>query len=158
MRLRAIVHARISPCRTSSPRTPKSRGLINEETARQMDGLELIPSENYTSPAVLESLATTLSDKYAEGYPGRRYYTGNEVVDKLETLVQERAKKLFGVPYVNVQPYSGSPANLAVYIALLEPGDTFMGLDLLAGGTSHTRMEIQCDRKTLEEHSVSSQS
>ena len=113
---------------------PEIAGLINEETARQMDGLELIPSENYTSPAVLESLATTLSDKYAEGYPGRRYYTGNEVVDKLETLVQERAKKLFGVPYVNVQPYSGSPANLAVYIALLEPGDTFMGLDLLAGG------------------------
>lgn len=113
---------------------PEIAGLINEETQRQMDGLELIPSENYTSAAVLESLSSTLSDKYAEGYPGRRYYTGNEVVDKVETLVQDRAKQLFGVPYANVQPYSGSPANLAIYIALLEPGDAFMGLDLLAGG------------------------
>lgn len=113
---------------------PAILALLNEETNRQRDGLELIPSENHTSAAVLEALATTLSDKYAEGYPGRRYYTGNEVADKVETLVQERAKKLFGVPYVNVQPYSGSPANLAVYLALLEPGDTFMGLDLLAGG------------------------
>jgi glycine hydroxymethyltransferase len=113
---------------------PEILTLLDEETLRQRDGLELIPSENHTSAAVLEALATTLSDKYAEGYPGRRYYTGNEVADKVETLVQERAKKLFGVEYVNVQPYSGSPANLAVYMALLEPGDTFMGLDLLAGG------------------------
>ncbi|MFA5936157.1 MAG: serine hydroxymethyltransferase [Patescibacteria group bacterium] len=113
---------------------PEILTLLDEETARQRDGLELIPSENHTSAAVLEALASTLSDKYAEGYPGRRYYTGNEVADKVETLVQERAKKLFGVPYVNVQPYSGSPANLAVYLALLEPGETFMGLDLLAGG------------------------
>ncbi len=108
--------------------------LVDEETERQRDGLELIPSENHTSPAVLEALATTLSDKYAEGYPGKRYYTGNEVADKVETLVQERAKKLFGVPYVNVQPYSGSPANLAVYLATCEPGETFMGLDLPSGG------------------------
>jgi glycine hydroxymethyltransferase len=113
---------------------PEIMNLLDEESARQRDGLELIPSENHTSAAVLEALATTLSDKYAEGYPGRRYYTGNDVADKVETLVQDRAKKCFGVPYVNVQPYSGSPANLAVYLALLEPGDTFMGLDLLAGG------------------------
>ncbi|MEO5927507.1 MAG: serine hydroxymethyltransferase [Patescibacteria group bacterium] len=113
---------------------PEILALLDQETERQRDGLELIPSENHTSSAVLEALATTLSDKYAEGYPGRRYYTGNEVADKVETLVQDRAKKLFDVPYVNVQPYSGSPANLAVYLALLEPGDTFMGLDLLAGG------------------------
>lgn len=113
---------------------PDILALLEEETTRQQDGLELIPSENHTSAAVLEALASTLSDKYAEGYPGRRYYTGNEVADKVERLVQDRAKKLFGVPYANVQPYSGSPANLAVYLALLEPGDTFMGLDLLAGG------------------------
>jgi glycine hydroxymethyltransferase len=113
---------------------PQMLKLIEEENQRQRDGLELIPSENHTSKAVLQALATPLSDKYAEGYPGRRYYAGNAVVDKIETLVQERAKKLFGVPYVNVQPYSGSPANLAVYMATCEPGDSFMGLDLLSGG------------------------
>ncbi len=108
--------------------------LINLEKGRQRDGLALIPSENYVSQAVLEALGSELTNKYAEGYPGKRYYSGNEFVDKVESLVQERAKKLFGVPYVNVQPYSGSPANLAVYSALLEPGETFMGLDLLHGG------------------------
>ncbi len=113
---------------------PAIATLIDEETERQRDGLELIPSENHTSRAVLEALATTLTDKYAEGYPGRRYYSGNAVVDKLETLVQERAKTLFGVPHANVQPYSGSTANFAVYLATCEPGDAFMGLDLLSGG------------------------
>lgn len=113
---------------------PEIAALVREETERQRDGLVLIPSENHTSPAVLEALSTTLSDKYAEGYPGRRYYTGNEVVDKVETLVQNRAKQLFGVAYANVQPYSGSPANLAVYVATCEPGDAFMGLDLPSGG------------------------
>ncbi len=108
--------------------------LANEETERQQDGLMLIPSENHISPAALEALATTLSDKYAEGYPGRRYYSGNEVVDKVELLVQDRAKALFKVPYVNVQPYSGSPANLAVYTATMEPGEAFLGLDLMNGG------------------------
>ena len=119
---------------TISSTDPEIAGLIEAETERQRHGLELIPSENHTSRAVLDSLASTLSDKYAEGYPGRRYYSGNEVVDKLETLVQDRAKKLFGVPYVNVQPYSGSPANLAVYLATCEPGETFMGLNLPDGG------------------------
>lgn len=113
---------------------PELFGLSQEENERQRSGLELIPSENHVSEAVLEALATRFSDKYAEGYPGRRYYAGNAVADKLETAVQERAKKLFGVPYVNVQPYSGSPANFAVYFATCEPGDTFMGLDLLEGG------------------------
>lgn len=108
--------------------------LVEAETARQNHGLTLIPSENHTSPAVLETLASTLSDKYAEGYPGKRYYAGNKVVDALETLVKERAKKAFGVPYANVQPYSGSPANVAVCLAVLEPGDTLCGLDLLHGG------------------------
>ncbi len=113
---------------------PDIAGLIAAEEARQQDGLTLIPSENHTSRAVLEALATVFSDKYAEGYPGRRYYAGNEVADRLESLVQDRAKRLFGVPYVNVQPYSGSPANFAVYLATMEPGETFMGLDLLSGG------------------------
>lgn len=113
---------------------PDVRALISAEDERQRTGLELIPSENHTSPAVLEALATTFSDKYAEGYPGRRYYSGNAVADKLETLVQDRAKALFGVPYANVQPYSGSPANFAVYVATCEPGDPIMGLDLPDGG------------------------
>ena len=113
---------------------PAIATLIAAEDLRQTDGLTLIPSENHTSRAVLDALATTLSDKYAEGYPGNRYYTGNEVVDQLETLVMERAKSVFGVPYANVQPYSGSPANLAVYLATCEPGDPFMGLNLLDGG------------------------
>ncbi len=119
---------------TLSTVDPEIASLVAQETERQRRGLELIPSENHTSPAVLAALATTLSDKYAEGYPGQRYYSGNAVVDKLETLVQNRAKRLFGVPYANVQPYSGSPANLAVYIATCEPGDSIMGLHLLDGG------------------------
>ncbi len=113
---------------------PEILDLIHAEATRQHEGLTLIPSENHTSAAVLETLATVLSDKYAEGYPGRRYYSGNKVVDQVETLAQERAKTLFGVPYVNVQPYSGSPANLAVYFATCKPGDLSMGLNLLDGG------------------------
>lgn len=108
--------------------------LVHAEAKRQHEGLTLIPSENHTSAAVLETLATVFSDKYAEGYPGKRYYSGNQVVDVLETLAQDRAKALFGVPYVNVQAYSGSPANLAVYFATCKPGDTSSGLNLLDGG------------------------
>lgn len=117
-----------------SRQDPEVARLIEAEGKRQSEGLTLIPSENHTSPAALEALSSVLSDKYAEGYPGRRYYAGNAVADEVESLVQERAKKLFGVPYVNVQPYSGSPANFAIYLATLEPGDPFCGLDLLAGG------------------------
>ncbi len=113
---------------------PQIAQLALAETDRQNRGLTLIPSENHTSLAVLEALATTLSDKYAEGYPGRRYYSGNSVVDPLENLVRDRAKALFGVPHANVQPYSGSPANFAVYLATLNPGDSYCGLDLLSGG------------------------
>ena len=108
--------------------------LIREETHRQTTGLELIPSENYVSDAVLEALGSVFTNKYAEGYPGKRYYGGNEIVDKLESLAIERAKKIFGAEHVNVQPYSGSPANFAVYTALLKPGDTFLGMALTAGG------------------------
>ena len=113
---------------------PKMSRLIDEEVKRQQEGLTLIPSENHSSKAVLEALGSILTDKYSEGYPGKRYYAGNEVMDKIEVETVERAKKLFGVPHANVQPYSGSPANLAVYLATCNPGDTIMGLDLLSGG------------------------
>lgn len=109
-------------------------GYIKSELERQQDGLEMIPSENFTSEAVMQALGSILTNKYSEGYPGRRYYGGNEFIDKIETLAIERAKKLFGVPYANVQPYSGSPANLAVYFAICKPGDTIMGQNLSDGG------------------------
>jgi len=108
--------------------------LIKAEATRQQDGLEMIPSENHTSPAVLEALGSRLTDKYSEGYPGKRYYGGCENVDKIEDLARERAKKLFGVDHANVQPYSGSPANQAICFALLNPGDKLMGMSLLYGG------------------------
>jgi glycine hydroxymethyltransferase len=108
--------------------------LIQAETRRQRDGLEMIPSENHTSPDVLAALGSRLTDKYSEGYPGMRYYGGCEFVDKIENLARDRAKALFGVTHANVQAYSGSPANLAVYYALVDPGDTVMGLELYFGG------------------------
>jgi glycine hydroxymethyltransferase len=113
---------------------PQIADLIVKETERQQTGVTLIPSENHTSKEVLEAIGTVFTDKYAEGYPGKRYYAGNVVVDELESLVQERAKALFGVPHANVQPYSGSPANFAIYLAALEPGDRIMGLELAHGG------------------------
>lgn len=114
---------------------PQIYNLIKAEERRQRENLVLIPSENYCSKAVLEALGSVLTDKYSEGYPGRRYYQGNAVVDSIEIIAQERAKKLFGVPYVNVQPYSGSPANTAIYFALLEPlKSKIMGLALAFGG------------------------
>lgn len=108
--------------------------IIKLEEKRQKEGIELIASENYVSKAVLEAMGTVLTNKYSEGYPGRRYYGGNEVIDQAETLAVERAKKLFGAEHVNVQPLSGSPANLAVYMALLNPGDKVLGLSLDQGG------------------------
>lgn len=108
--------------------------LIKLESKRQREVLEMIPSENYASPAVREALGSVLTNKYSEGYAGKRYYQGNRYVDEIETLAVDRAKKLFAVPHANVQPYSGSPANSAVYMALLKPGDTIMGLKLTAGG------------------------
>lgn len=113
---------------------PQMAELLQAEADRQANTLTLIPSENHASPDVLEALACVLSDKYAEGYPGKRYYPGNEVADKVENLARDRAKSLFGVPHVNVQPYSGSPANLAIYSAICEPGEIIMGLNLLDGG------------------------
>lgn len=108
--------------------------LIKKETERQKTTLEMIPSENHTSRVVREALGSLLTDKYAEGYPGKRYYAGLEFYDKIEDLCRERAKKLFKVSHTNVQPYSGSPANLAVYFAICEPGDTVMGMSLPHGG------------------------
>ena len=114
---------------------PQIFNLVKQEEERQRDVLEMIPSENYTSQAVMEALGTVLTNKYSEGYPKKRYYQGNAVADEVETLAQERAKELFGVPYVNVQALSGSPANLAVYTALLEPlKGKIMGLSLAFGG------------------------
>jgi len=113
---------------------PKVYEIIEAEKQRQREGLEMIPSENHTSPAVLEALGSILTDKYSEGYPGRRYYGGNQFIDQIENLAIERAKKAFGVPYANVQPYSGSPANTAVYLATCNLGDTIMGQNLPDGG------------------------
>ena len=108
--------------------------LIQKEFERQNSHIELIASENWTSPAVTSALGTCLTNKYAEGYPGRRYYGGCEVVDQIESIAIERAKKLFGCTYANVQPHSGAQANFAVFYALLQPGDTFMGMSLDEGG------------------------
>jgi len=108
--------------------------LIKKEVQRQSQGLEMIPSENHTSGEVLKALGSRLTDKYSEGYPGKRYYGGCEFVDEVENLAIDRAKKLFGVSHANVQPYSGSPANQAIYFALVNPGDKIMGMHLYYGG------------------------
>lgn len=113
---------------------PQIYAIIENEKRRQAEGIELIPSENYTSEAVMEACGSILTNKYSEGYPGKRYYGGQENIDKIEDLAINRAKELFGAEHVNVQPYSGSPANTAVYFALLEFGDTVMGLKLDHGG------------------------
>jgi glycine hydroxymethyltransferase len=113
---------------------PEIGDLITAEAYRQFEKVRLIPSENYVSLAVLEASGSVLTNKYSEGYPGRRYYEGQQIIDQVETLAMERAQALFGVDHANVQPYSGSPANLAVYLAFLEPGDTVMGMALPAGG------------------------
>ncbi len=108
--------------------------LIKEEENRQLNGVELIASENFTSPAVMEATGSVLTNKYAEGYPGKRYYGGCEVVDKVEQLAIDRAKELFGAAYANVQPHSGSQANTAVFHAFIKPGDKILGFDLSHGG------------------------
>ena len=113
---------------------PELYSLVSEERVRQSNGLELIASENFVSKAVLETAGSVLTNKYAEGYPGRRYYGGCEVVDKVERIAQSRAKKLFGAERANVQPHSGTSANMAVYFATLQPGDKLMGMDLSCGG------------------------
>jgi glycine hydroxymethyltransferase len=113
---------------------PEVAALVGAEAERQRDSIRLIASENYVSRAVLEATGTMLTNKYSEGYPGKRYYEGQQVIDQVETLAIERAKALFGVEHANVQPYSGSPANLAVYLAFLAPGETVMGMALPMGG------------------------
>src|SRR6266478_1707084 len=113
---------------------PDVYAAIVAEEQRQQDGLEMIASENYTSVAVMEAVGSVLTNKYAEGYPGRRYYGGCEHVDVVENLARNRAKQLFGAQHVNVQPHSGSQANFAVYLTAIEPGDAVLGLDLAHGG------------------------
>ena len=113
---------------------PEVYDAVMKETNRQRDKIELIASENFVSETVMEANGTTLTNKYAEGYPGKRYYGGCEYVDIVETLAIERAKKLFGAEYANVQPHSGAQANMAVFFALLNPGDTVLSMSLAHGG------------------------
>jgi glycine hydroxymethyltransferase len=113
---------------------PSILASIKREQGRQEEGLEMIPSENFVSPAVLEALGSVLTNKYSEGYVGKRYYGGCEFIDEVKQLAIDRAKQLFGAEHVNVQPLSGAPANIAVYFALLKPGDTILGMDLSHGG------------------------
>lgn len=113
---------------------PEILGIVNKEMKRQSEEMELIASENYVSKAVLEAMATVLTNKYSEGYPGKRYYGGNQIIDEMELIAIDRAKRLFGAEHVNVQPLSGSPANAAVYFAFLKPGDKVLGLRLDHGG------------------------
>src|SRR6266513_2831480 len=113
---------------------PKIRSLIQQEVARQEHGLELIASENFVSIAVLEAMGSALTNKYAEGLPGKRYYGGCEIVDQVEQLAIDRAKQLFGAEHANVQPHSGAQANMASYFAVAKPGDTLLGLALPHGG------------------------
>src|ERR1700685_2885398 len=113
---------------------PEIAGLIQAEARRQFEKARLIPSENYVSVAVLEASGSVLTTKSSEGSPGRRYYEGQQFIDPLETLARDRAKALFGVDHANVQPYSGSPANLAVYLAFAQPGDTIVSMALAMGG------------------------
>jgi glycine hydroxymethyltransferase len=124
----------VPPLPTLTTADPQLADLIEAEAQRQHDKLRMIPSENYVSPAVLEATGTVLTNKYSEGYAGKRYYEGQQFIDPIETLARERAEALFGVDHANVQPYSGSPANLAVYLAFAQPGDTVMGMALPMGG------------------------
>jgi glycine hydroxymethyltransferase len=122
------------PTKRLAESDPEIARLVREETRRQAEGLELIASENFVSPAVLEAVGSTLTNKYAEGYPGKRYYGGCEVVDQVEQLAIDRAKQLFGAEHANVQPHSGSQANMAAYFALAQPGDTLLAMSLNFGG------------------------
>ncbi|MCL7974229.1 MAG: serine hydroxymethyltransferase [marine benthic group bacterium] len=122
------------PCQHLSCGDPEIQAILQRETDRQREGLELIASENFVSGAVLEAMGSIMTNKYAEGYPGKRYYGGCEFVDEAEDLARDRATALFGADHANVQPHSGAQANMAAYFALLEPGDTVLGMDLSHGG------------------------
>ena len=126
------------PSTSGSPRIPRSPRSSGDEIDRQSTTLQLIASENFTSTAVLAASGSVLTNKYSEGYPGRRYYGGNQVIDEVENLARDRAKALFGAEHANVQPHAGAIANLAVYQALLEPGDTVLAMSLDQGATSPT--------------------
>lgn len=126
--------------------------LIAQEHRRQIEGIELIASENFVSPGVMEAQGSVLTNKYAEGYPGKRYYGGCEVVDMVEDLARERAKELFGAAYVNVQPHSGSQANGAIYLACLKPGDAVLGFDLAHGGHLTHGSPVNFSGKTYSAH------
>src|SRR5262247_3702408 len=136
-----IVQSRVMPAsvlssmqRSLAEADAEIAGAIKNEIHRQQEGLELIASENFVSTAVLEAAGSVLTNKYAEGYPGKRYYGGCEFVDVAESLAIDRAKQLFGADHVNVQPHSGAQANMAVYLAVLKPGDTILGMNLAHGG------------------------
>ena len=132
---------------------PDVFAAIAAEEQRQQDGLEMIASENYTSPAVMQAVGSVLTNKYAEGYPGRRYYGGCQHVDVIENLARDRVKRLFGAEHANVQPHSGSQANQAVYFSVLEPGDTVLGLDLAHGGHLTHGMKLNLSGKLYKFHS-----
>ena len=133
---------------------PEVYSAIVAEEHRQQDGLEMIASENYTSPAVMQAVGSVLTNKYAEGYPGRRYYGGCEHVDVVENLARDRAKKLFGAEHANVQPHSGSQANRPSISAALEPGDTVLGLDLAHGGHLTHGMKLNISGKLYKFHQL----
>ena len=132
---------------------PQIWEAIEAEAARQQDGLEMIASENYTSLAIMQAAGSVLTNKYAEGYPGRRYYGGCEHVDVVENLAIDRAKQLFGAEAANVQPHSGSQANTAVYLSCLNPGDSVLGLDLAQGGHLTHGMRLNISGKLYNFHS-----
>ena len=132
---------------------PDVWSAIAHEIERQSDGLEMIASENYTSPAVMQAVGSVLTNKYAEGYPGRRYYGGCEYVDVVENLARDRAKQLFGAEHANVQPHSGSQANMVVYLSALEPGDSVLGLDLAHGGHLTHGMKLNISGRLYNFHS-----
>ena len=126
--------------------------LVNKELERQRHGIELIASENFCSLEVLETMGTCLTNKYAEGYPGKRYYGGCEVVDQIEQLAIDRLKELFGAEYANVQPHSGAQANAAVFLAVLKPGDNILGFDLSHGGHLSHGSPVNFSGKVYKPH------
>src|SRR5437660_8267775 len=131
---------------------PELYAAIEGERRRQVEKIELIASENYTSPAVMQAVGSVLTNKYAEGYPGRRYYGGCEHADTVENLARDRAKKLYGAEHANVQPHSGSQANQTVYVTALEPGDSVLGLDLAHGGHLTHGMKLNLSGKLYRFH------